>query len=135
MKNKDENRIQRVFSKELKKRIVADLIKGNASVASVVREYSVSKTSVYKWLALYAPQREKSVKVVLEADSEGYRSRELQQKLKEAEAALGRKQMEVDFLEKLIQIASTELGIDVKKNFSSEHLSGSISIKGKGGTK
>ena len=54
--------------------------------------------------------------MVVEDKSEGFRSKELEKRLKEAEAALGRKQMEVDFLNKIIDLANEEFKTDLKKN-------------------
>lgn len=135
MKSNKENRLLRTFSEDLKRKIVKDLVTGKAAVAAVCREYAVSKTSVYRWLRKYSPYSEKGVKVVLEMDSEGYRTRELEQRLKAAEAALGRKQMEVDFLEKMIEIAAEQYGIDIKKKLNTERSTGSGSSKEKGSTK
>ncbi len=69
--------------------------------------------------------------MVVEEKSEAYRSKELEKRLKEAEAALGRKQMEIDFLNKLIEFADEEYKIDIKKNLSKGPLPGSSSTKGK----
>lgn len=135
MKNKKETPLRRTFSEELKRKIVKDLLAGKASVAGVCREYSVSTTSVYRWLHKYSPHTQKGVRVVLELDSEGYRTKELEQRLRDAEAALGRKQMEVDFLEKMIEIASEEYGIDIKKKPSTGRSTGSGSSKENEGTK
>jgi len=54
---------------------------------------------------------------VVENNSENYQSKLLEKKLREAEAALGRKQMELDFLNKLIELAGADLHIDLKKSF------------------
>ena len=113
MKRKSESR--RVFSEELKKKIVKDIEQGKVTIASVCREYSVSSACVYKWLHKYSSYLQKGVKLVMELSSEGYRSKELEKQVKDLEAALGRKQMEIDFLEKLIEIANKDLGIDIKK--------------------
>jgi hypothetical protein len=50
-------------------------------------------------------------------ESEQYRSKELKE-VAELEAAVGRKQLEIDFLNKLIEIAGEELKADLKKNFA-----------------
>jgi transposase-like protein len=131
MKKNNEGKFLRTFSEDLKKKIVSDLVEGKVAVAAVCREYSVSKTSVYRWISKYSPFAQKGVKIVLQADSEGYRTKELEKRLKEAEAALGRKQMEVDFLEKMIELAREEYGIDVKKNSSTPHSTGSGASKDK----
>jgi hypothetical protein len=38
--------------------------------------------------------------------------------LKEAEMSVGQKQIMIDFLEKMIELAEQEYGIDIKKKFS-----------------
>jgi transposase len=106
---------RRVFSEELKKKIVKDIEQGKVTISSVCREYSVTSASVYKWIHKYSSYLQKGVKLVMELSSEGYRSKELEKQIKDLEAALGRKQMEIDFLEKLIEIANKDLGIDIKK--------------------
>lgn len=134
-KMKRKSRPKRVFSPELRQKIVNDIEQGKASITSVCREYSVSSTTVYRWLHKYSTYSQKGIKVVLELSSEGYRSKELEKRLKEAESALGRKQMEVDFLEKMIEIADKEFGIDIKKKSLTPLSTGSESVRKKGHTK
>jgi hypothetical protein len=67
-------------------------------------------------------------------DSEQYRSKELEKKVAELEAALGRKQMEIDYLNKLIEIAGQDIGIDLKKNISMPASIGTGKTKGKKGS-
>ncbi len=124
---KVRKRYPRFFSEELRRQIVKDLEQGKATIAQVVSEYSVSATSVYKWLDKYSKDFKRERKVVLQMKSEGYRSKELEKKVKELEASVGRKQLEIDFLNKLIEIAGDELGIDIKKKLSTKHSNGSES--------
>ena len=130
-KMKRKGRQRRVFSIELKRKIVKDIEKGNASVADVCREYDVSNVSVYKWLNQYSTYLQRGVKLVMELNSEGYKSKQLEHQVKELEAALGRKQIEVEFLEKLIEIASNEFGVDIKKKSFTSRSTGSESKRGK----
>ena len=69
--------------------------------------------------------------MVVEDKSEVYRSKELERRLQELEAALGRKQMEIDFLNKIIDLANTEYQTDLKKNLQKPRSAGSRSTKGK----
>jgi hypothetical protein len=48
--------------------------------------------------------------------SEADRSKELERRLYEMEAALGRNQMEIDYLNKIIDLANEEDGTDLKKH-------------------
>ena len=55
--------------------------------------------------------------IVVENQSEQYKRKELEQKINDYEAALGRKQMEIDMLNKLIDIANEEYHTDLKKTY------------------
>jgi transposase len=128
-------RQKRVFSEELKRKIVKDIEEGKVSVLEASREYLVSQVSIYKWLDRYSKFLKKGAKLVVELSSEGYRSKELEKKVKDLEATLGRKQMEVEFLNKLIELASSDFGIDIKKKSFTIPSIGSDSIPKKGGLK
>jgi transposase len=130
MKRKD--RQKRTFSEEVKKKAVRDIENSKATIAQVCREYKVSSASVYKWLNKYSGYLQKGAKLVVELNSEGYRSKELERHVKELEAALGRKQMEIDFLEKSIEEANQEMAIDIKKKLFTRSSTGSGAGKGQG---
>lgn len=131
---KRKTRQRRVFSEDLKRKIVKEIEQGKVNIASVSREYSVSDVSVYKWLHKYSSYLQKGIKVVMELNSEGYKSKELEKRVKDLEAAVGRKQLEVEFLDKLIEIANEQLGIDIKKKSFTPPSTGSESVK-KAGSK
>lgn len=116
---KRQKRQRRVFSEALKKQVVKDIENGKASIASVCREFSVSDVSVYNWIHKYSHFLQKGATLVVEHHSEVYRSKELEKELKEVQAALGKKQLEIEFLETLIELANKEFGTDLKKNYSS----------------
>lgn len=126
-------RPRRIFSDKLKKKIVQDIEKGRVNVLGASREYAVSVATVYKWLKKISTHLHPSTTLVMQMDSEQYRSKELETKVIELEAALGRKQMEIDYLNKLIEIAGKDLDIDLKKNTSMNALAGTGKIKGKNG--
>jgi transposase-like protein len=125
---------RRVFSDKLKKKIVQDIERGKVNVTGVCREYEVSNVAVYKWLKKYAAHLHPSTTLVMQMDSEQYRSRELEKKVSELEAALGRKQLEIDYLNKLIAIAGEDMGIDLKKNISMPASTGTGKTKRKKGS-
>ena len=133
MKRKD--RQTRTFSEEVRKRVVKDIEQSKATIAQVCREYQVSSASVYKWLSKYSSYLQKGAKLVVELSSEGYRTKELEQKVKELEAALGCKQMEVDFLDKSIELANKEMAIDIKKKLYTRPSTGSVANKHQGAIK
>jgi len=122
---------RRIFSDKLKKKIVQDIEKGKVNVLGVCREYSVSNAAVYKWLKKFSAHLHPSPTLVMQMDSEQYRSKELENKVAELEAALGRKQMEIDYLNKLIEIVGQDLNVDLKKNTSMIASAGTGKTKGK----
>ena len=129
-------RQHRVFSKEVKKQIVRDIEKGKCTVLEASRELMVSDQSIYNWIYRYSLYLQKNKVLVVENKSEVYRSKKLEQRILELEAALGRKQMEIDLLEKVIDLASESYHTDLKKSLLSQASNGSGSTKAKNtGTK
>lgn len=135
-----ENRIQkksslrqrRTFSEVVKKQIVSEIEKGKLSVLEASRDLDAHQQTIYNWIYRYSRYLTKNKIMVIEDKSEASRTKELEKRLKDAEAALGRKQMEIDFLNKIIEFANEEFKTDIKKKLSSEPSPGSKSIKGKG---
>ena len=116
---------QRTFSEELKKKIVKDIEEGKTGVTRASREYSVCLQSIYNWLYKYSKFRQKGVKLVVEMDSELYRSKELSKRVSELEQIIGQKQMVIDYLERMIELASEDVGMDIKKKFGTKSSTGS----------
>jgi len=119
------------FSEAVKKEVVRDIEAGKCTVLQASRDVNVKPITIYRWLHRYSRYLVKNKIMVVEDKSESYRTKELEKKLKDAEAALGRKQMEIDFLNKLIEFANEEYKTDIKKNLSNGPSPGSSSIKGK----
>jgi transposase-like protein len=115
----------RIFSEGLKKRIVTDIRNGLITVSASARLYEVGRGTIYKWLDKYSPTHHKGVRKVVEMESETYKFAELQKRLAETERAFGQKQLEVEYLNRLIASASEDLGVDLKKNFAAQASNGS----------
>lgn len=109
----------RIFSEAIKKGVVRDIEKGRCSVKEASREIMVHQQTIYNWLYKYSTYLQKNKVLVVEDKSEAYRTKELEKRLVELEAALGRKQMEIDLLNKILETASKEAGKDLKKSISS----------------
>jgi transposase-like protein len=117
MKIKKTSLRQRIFhSEDIKKQVVQDIEKGKCTVLQASRELQVHFQTIYNWLYRYSVNLQRQRILVVENKSEAYRTKELQQRITELEAALGRKQMEVDLLNKVLEIASKDQQIDLKKN-------------------
>jgi transposase len=127
-------RPRRIFSDQLKKKIVKDIEANKVNILGVSREYQVSQASVYNWLNKFSAHLHPTTTIVMQMDSEQYKTKELEKRVAELEAALGRKQLEIDFLNKLIDIADEDLGINIKKNTSTQPSPGTGKTKGKKGS-
>lgn len=123
-----EIRTQRYFSETFKKEKVQELVDKRTTVQKLCDLYGVSRTTIYKWLYHYSPHHEKKSRQVVEMESESQKTEFYQNRVAELERIVGQKQLEIDFQQKLMEIASAELGIDIKKNFSTKVLNGSESI-------
>jgi transposase-like protein len=120
-----EERQNRYFSEEFKRQKVADIEKKLISIGQLCRQYQVSRTSVVKRLNKYSPMRKKRERMVHETDSEAYKIKQMQERIKELERAVGQKQLKIDFLEKMIEITEQDLKIDIKKKASTKLSGGS----------
>ena len=118
-KQKLEIRERWIFSEVLKKKIVKDLLSKRLTIKQVTIEHQVSHQSVYQWLYKYSPHHEPKCTLVVQVESEEQKKYELQRRVAELERIIGQKQLEIDFLNKLLEVGSKELGFDLKKSFSS----------------
>ena len=125
-----QERQTRYFSDELKRKLVGEIDRKLCTVAEVCREYQVRRSSVYKWIYKYSVMRKKKVKIVIEAESETRKMQEMRAKIRDLEQMVGQKQIEIDFLKKMIELTEEDLGIDIKKKGRTWRFNGS----GKTGT-
>lgn len=116
-KTKLQIRQRRIFSDTFKKEKVSDIASGLSSVKEICELYEVSRTAVYKWIYKYSPHYEQGTVQVVQMESEATKTKLLKSRVVELEAALGRKQLEIDLLTKLIELANKDLQIDIKKNY------------------
>lgn len=126
-------RQRRYFSKAFKQKKVNEIDRHLTTVTEVSREYQVTRCSVYKWIHQYSTQMKKGTRQIVEVKSDTRKIDALKEKVKELEQLLGQKQIEIEFHKKMVEIASEEVGIDLKKKFGSKPSTGS-GITG-GGTK
>ncbi|PWK28455.1 transposase [Arcicella aurantiaca] len=108
----------RHFSEEFKRQKVKELDAKVLSISDIVRLYEVSSVSVCRWRKKYSVHYQQATRVVVEMESEAQKTKELLARNAELERIVGQKQMSIDFLEKLLEIASKELKMDIKKSFS-----------------
>lgn len=122
---------QRKYSEDFKRSIVQDFESGKFSVVQLERLHNISNQSIYNWIYKFSHSNEHGQRIVEMKDSSTQKLKALEQRVKELEQVVGRKQIEIDYLEKMIDIAKEELQIDIKKNFSTPQSNGSASGKRK----
>jgi len=118
---------QRSFSDDFKKAKVRELERNISSVSDICKTYSVSRTSVYKWIYKYSTMAKKQVKQVVEAKSDTQKIKALEDRIKELERIVGQKQLLLEFTDKMIEIAEATYGVDIKKKVGSKLSSGTTS--------
>lgn len=122
-------RQRRVFSPTLRKQIVGLIESGKLGVMAASREYMVSTTSIYRWIHRYSTYNKKGVTLVVDKNSQSEKLKQMQQRIAALEQAVGHKQMQIDYYEKFIDLASEEVGQDLKKKYDSAASSGSSKTK------
>tara|TARA_B100001250_G_scaffold310968_1_gene272899 strand:+ start:451 stop:846 length:396 start_codon:yes stop_codon:yes gene_type:complete len=116
---------QRKYSEEFKRKLVDDFEKGEMSVLQMERHYGVSNPTIYEWIYKYSAYNEKNVRIVEMKGSQTNRIKFLEEKVKELERTVGQKQIQVDYLEKMIDLAKETYSIDIKKNYNTPLSGGS----------
>lgn len=119
-----EFRHRRFFSEELKRKIVKEIGAKLHTVSEIGKLYGVSTTAVYRWVYQYTPGLAPGTTQVVQMESESERTRIAEQRVAELERALGRKQLELEVVEKILEVGSASLGFDLKKTFSTTPLHG-----------
>lgn len=114
----------RRFSEEFKRSKIQKLLKKELTVQQISDLYDVSRSSVYKWLYKYSTF-ERGVKLVVEMESESLKTAQLLNQVAELERIVGQKQLEIDYLNKTLEVASDDVGFDLKKKYAPESSNGS----------
>jgi transposase len=111
-------RRMRHFSTSFKISKVREIELGQTKVGEVSKEYEVTAVNVYRWIAKFGSMKKKEQRLVVETDSDTKQLIELKKKIAELERIIGQKQIQIDFKEKMIEIAEQMYGVDIKKKFS-----------------
>ena len=122
-------RKKRKFSKEFKKQIVKDFESGKFSVPQLEKLHGINNRSIYDWIYRYSTFNEQGYRIMEMKKSSTSKVRDLENRIKELERVVGQKQIMIDYLDKMIEIAKEELDIDLKKNFNTPQSPGSGKTK------
>ena len=122
---------QRHYSEDFKKKLVCLFESGEFSVNQLEKLYGVVNSTIYKWIYKFSTFNEKGIRVVEMKKSSSLKLEELAQKVKDLERIVGQKQIKIDYLEKMIDIAKDEFDIDIKKKHNTPQSTGSGRTKKK----
>lgn len=114
----------RRYSEEFKQQLVSEFESGQFSVPQLEKLHGVDHNNIYKWIYKYSTFNEKGYCIVEHKKSSHQKLKALEDRIKELEATLGRKQIMIDYLEEMIKVAKEELDIDIKKNYSTPQSKG-----------
>lgn len=114
-----KERRYRRFSESFKKEKVKEIAENRSTVSDICRVNEVSYTAVYHWINLYS-NTNKPHRTIVEAKSDTTKILALQKKIAELERLIGQKQVQIDFQEKMIEIAEETYQVDIKKKFGTK---------------
>ena len=107
---------RRVFNEEFKKARIKEYESGKFTVKEIGRLFRIQTAVIYRWIYKYSTYNKKSVKAVEMNESSTKKLKDFELRIKELEQIIGQKQLKIDYLEKMIELAKEELNIDIKKN-------------------
>lgn len=116
---------QRKYSEDFKLKVVREYESGKYSVYEMEKIYDISNQTIYNWIYKYSKYNKKSIQVVEMKDSQAEKIKLMEARIKELERVVGQKQINIDYLEKMIDLAKEEFDIDIKKNSNTRPSGGS----------
>lgn len=120
-----QERQRRVFSEEFKVKKVKEIERGISTIAEICKAYQVSDVAIRKWLNKYSTMKKTKERLIVESQSETQKILELKKQIADLERLLGQKQVQLEFKDKLIDLAEETYKIDIKKNFGTQQSSDS----------
>jgi transposase len=115
----------RRFSEEFKKQKVLEIQSKSTTISEVCKAYEVADTNVRKWIAKYSSNYQKGIVTIVESESDTKKLIEAKKRIAELERLIGQKQIQLEFKDKVIELAEEYYQIDIKKKFESKPSSGS----------
>lgn len=114
-----EERRRRTFSEGFKRQKVREIISRKVTATAISKAYEVSQAAIYKWIDLYSG-KQKPERTIVESKSDTSKILALQKRIAELERALGQKQIQLEFKDKMIELAEDVYKVDIKKKFGTK---------------
>ena len=118
-------RSKRIFTEEFKRERVKEYERGEFSVSELSKLYDIHSVVIYRWIHKYSTYNKKRSILVEVKDSSNKKLKEYEKRIAALERALGQKQLRIEFLEKMVDLAEEEYDVDIKKNSSTPRSPGS----------
>ena len=110
----------RHFSENFKRKKVQEIESGQCRISELVKQYEVSYTNVYRWIAKFGSMKQKKERLIVESESDTKELLALKKRIAELEQIIGQKQIQLDFKDKMIEIAEETYQVDIKKKFGTK---------------
>lgn len=120
---------RRKFSKEFKQQLVREFEGKKFTLLELSRLHNIGYSLLYKWVYKYSTNNQPSSIIVEMEESSTAKLKAYQEKIKELERIVGRKQIEIDYLDKIIACANDHYQTDLKKTLSAKSSNGIKSDK------
>ena len=115
IKTRVKLRVRRVFSEEFRKARVKEYETGEFSVKEIASLFDIQGVIIYRWIHRYSSYNKKRVILVEMKDSAKQKLKDYEKRIGDLERIVGQKQLNIDFLEKMIELAEQQYSVDIKK--------------------
>jgi transposase len=124
-KQSTDERRRRTFSEEFKQKKVREIEQKITTIAEVSRQYELRESNIHKWLRKFGNNYMKGTRTIVESESDTVKIAALKKKVAELELLIGQKQVQLEFKDKMIDLAEEHYRVDIKKKFTETPSSGS----------
>jgi transposase-like protein len=128
-KQSTTERQRRMFSEEFKRKKVREIEQKITTIAQVSKQYEVRESNVSKWMSKYGQNYMKGVRTIVESESDTEKIAALKAQVAELQRIIGQKQVQLEFKDKMIELAEDVYGVDIKKKFEQKPSSGTGNIE------
>lgn len=104
----------------LKRKLARDYVEGTESLRQLSSRYGIGTTTIYSWAKRFYSELAVDQNEDQMTTEEQQQFKELQKQLKALKKQLEYEQMRNFALETMADLAKTELGIDIRKNFGAK---------------
>lgn len=121
----------RRYSDDFKREMVKLYENGSFSVCQLERLYGVGNPTLYNWIHKFSTFNKKGIRIVEMEDSSTNKLKALEKQVSDLERMVGSKQIMIEYLEKMIDLAKEHYNIDIPKNSNTPQSNGSKNIEPK----